>query len=240
MLGSLLKKKYQNPLRVDIHSHLIPGIDDGSPSLEESIQLILGFKELGFEKLITTPHTHPNYPNTQEKIISGHYEVVNELEQRGISIEFETATEYYVDELFYDQVKDQRELLTFSDKMILVESSFLFKPFFFEEVLFELISQGFKPVLAHPERYQFVDSSMGWFKELKKMGVAFQVTLGSLTGYYGANPKKIGKALLAKNMVDLLGSDLHHSGQLKAMQKALVSKEVSRYSSSGRLLNNIL
>jgi protein-tyrosine phosphatase len=236
----VFKKKSILNLDVDIHSHLIPAIDDGSNSIDQSLEMLIALKELGYKKIITTPHIHPNYPNTAEIIHSGLNEMRKEIMKNNLEIEIEAAAEYFVDELFLERVKNGDEILSFGDNYVLVESAFLNKPILFEEALFELISQGYKPVLAHPERYRFLEGSIEWLMELKNQGVLFQLTLGSVGGYYGKIPQQIAKELLKQNLVDFLGSDLHKISQLEFLEKGLGMKETQNYLRKSYCLNGDL
>ena len=227
-------------LDVDIHSHLIPNIDDGSQSMEQSIEMIRQLISLGFKKVITTPHIHPSYPNHPEIILSGLTKLQEELSKQNLDIELEAAAEYYVDENFHRKVKDKGLILSFGNRYVLVESAFQNKPVFFEAVMFDLMSSGYTPVLAHPERYKFLEGSIGWLEELKGMGVLLQVTLGSIGGYYGTKPEKIGSQLLKKELVDFLGSDLHRESHLKHLEKGLRSKEVQKILKNRTLKNHQL
>lgn len=233
-------KSVPQRLVVDIHSHLIPGIDDGAATLSDSIQMILHFKDLGFQKLVTTPHIHPNYPNTRERILEGLSIVRKELAQRHIEMEIEAAAEYFVDDVFIQKLDNGKPLLSFGDKYVLIECSFLVKPFFFESVIYKLKSQGYKPVFAHPERYKFLEDNIEWLKELKRSGILFQVTLGSLGGYYGKVPKQIAMRLIKDNLVDFLASDLHRTSQVEYLKMGLEMKEVQNALKTGKVLNNSL
>ncbi|MEP1035240.1 CpsB/CapC family capsule biosynthesis tyrosine phosphatase [Ekhidna sp.] len=225
-------------LDVDIHSHLIPNIDDGSQSMKQSIEMIEELMVLGFRKIITTPHIHPNYPNRPEVILAGLEGLQKEIAKNNFEIEIEAAAEYFVDEGFHQQVKSKRLILSFGGKHVLVESSFLNKPVFFESVMFDLQSAGYIPVLAHPERYNFLEGSIEWLEELKSMGVMLQVTLGSIGGYYGNKPEQIGKLLLKNEMVDFLGSDLHRDTHLTFLEKGLKSKEVQKSLNGDKIKNH--
>lgn len=236
----LFGKKSINPLLVDIHSHLIPNIDDGAQSMEQSVNMIKELKSLGFKKVITTPHIHPRYPNTSEIIMTGLQGLQEELRQKEIEMEVEAAAEYFVDEAFYSKVTNNETILSFGDRYVLVESSFLNKPVFFESVMFDLQSKGYRPVLAHPERYQFLEGSVGWLEELKSIGVLLQVTLGSIGGYYGAAPHEMGNRLLQKDMVDFLGSDLHRESHLEFLLKGLKSREIQKSITQKRIKNQEL
>ncbi len=227
-------------LDVDIHSHLIPNIDDGSQSMEQSIEMIESLIRLGFRKIITTPHIHPNYPNHPEVILAGLSKLQKELIKLNLDIEVEAAAEYYVDQQFHQKVKDNDTILSFGGKHVLVETPFINKPAFFESAMFDLKASGHTPVLAHPERYVYLEGSIEWLEELKDMGVLLQVTLGSLGGYYGKVPEQIGNLLLKKDMVDFLGSDLHRPSHLAYLEKGLNAKYVQRALKENRLKNCLL
>jgi len=216
------------PLSVDLHSHLIPGIDDGAQNMDQSISMIRELVNLGFQKIITTPHIHPRYPNTSELIMEGLSKLQVQINRLKIPIEIEAAAEYFVDETFYEGLNNDKPLLAFGGRYVLVESSFINKPVFFDGVMFDLIAKGYKPILAHPERYQFLGGSIQWLRELKEMGVLFQITLGSVAGYYGEKPKQVSKQLISKKMVDFLGSDLHRESHLPYLEKGLNAKDVQQ------------
>lgn len=227
-------------LPVDIHSHLIPGIDDGAKSIDQVIEMLKALEKIGYEKVITTPHIHPSYPNSPEVILNGLDIVRKAISENGLKIVVEAAAEYFVDEKFLEYVRSEKEILSFGERFVLVESSFMNKPYFFEEALFELQSKGFSPILAHPERYQFLEGSIDWLLELKNMGVLLQVTLGSISGYYGKKPELIAKELLKKGQVDFLGSDLHKLSQIDFMVKGLQAKETQAYLRLGSCMNTML
>lgn len=233
-------KRTSIPLKVDIHSHLIPGIDDGASSLKDSMDMLRAFYELGFRKVVTTPHIHPRYPNNKEAIVNGLRDLHQAIENDGLDIELEAAAEYYVDENFLEKLNSGHDLLTFGDRYLLVECSFVNKPFFFENAIFDMIEKGYNPILAHPERYQFLEGNIDWLMELKSLGILFQVTLGSLSGYYGELPRQLGKKLLKEGMVDFLASDLHRMSQVGHLRSSLRLKEVQTIIKRDQLLNNSL
>ncbi|MEM6830109.1 MAG: CpsB/CapC family capsule biosynthesis tyrosine phosphatase [Bacteroidota bacterium] len=233
-------KKKNASLQVDIHSHLIPGIDDGARTLEDTINIILRYKEIGYTKAITTPHIHPSYPNDPAMILDGLLAVQGELKRRAIDFELEAAAEYYVDEAFMEKVRANQTILSFGDRYVLVESSFINKPIYFENCLFELKSKGYQPILAHPERYKFLEGEIDWLVSLKEMDVLFQVTISSFAGFYGKVPKDIAKKLYKEEYIDFLGSDMHHESHLKYMEKGLGTKEVGRLINSSHLMNKRL
>lgn len=240
LFGFGSKKEYDLLYTIDLHSHLIPGIDDGVSSLEESIEIISGMKELGFTKLITTPHImHHRFPNTKEIILSGFKRVKKELEYRKIDIVLEAAAEYYFDEYFLNYIEN-KSLLTFSDNFVLFEMSYTSKPFGLEQTIFNLLSKEYKPILAHPERYSFLYSDMSKYDKLKNSGVYFQINLNSLLGFYGKKPKQAANYLVDNGMVDFIGSDTHSMKYLQSFEKGIKSDLVERIFENNRIKNDFL
>ena len=223
-----------------MHSHLLPGIDDGSPSPEVSLQLISGIAELGYKKLITTPHVMWDiYRNTNEIIQAAHKNLKTALKKAGINIELHAAAEYYLDEHFVQMLDNNTPLLTLKNKMVLIEFSFISSPFDLKDILFKLQIKGYQPVLAHPERYLYLNSSKGFYDELKDAGCLFQVNLLSLSSYYGRGVTDLAHYLIKKNYVSLLGTDLHHERHLDALQHAGsgMTATIQRLLDSGNIIN---
>ncbi len=228
MLSSLFKSKKREPydlsdIAVDMHSHLIPGIDDGSESMDHSIGMILRFKELGYRKLITTPHImSDHYKNTPEIIHKGLEQVREALEKLKIDMEIEAAAEYYTDEFFMDKI-EEGNLLTFGKNNVLFEFSFSAKPRQVNEAIFALKNNGYQPVLAHFERYSFyLDDGEKAIEDLKNRGVHIQMNLNSLTGHYGKPIKKQAEMLVDKKLIDYVGSDCHRIDHLTLLEQHLV------------------
>jgi tyrosine-protein phosphatase YwqE len=228
-------------LKTDVHSHLIPGIDDGSTSLENSIELIRSLQELGYSKLITTPHIMSDYyKNTSEIILSGLEVVRAELKKQGIAVELEAAAEYYCDSVFEKSI-DQKKLLTFSGNHVLFELSYLNPPEIFETVTFKLQMEGYKPVLAHPERYPYWFQSYDKYNEIREKGILLQVNLGSLSGHYGSGSKRIAERLIDDKLVDIIGTDTHKMSHIELFKnKAVKETSLQRLIESGRLINSLL
>jgi protein-tyrosine phosphatase len=210
-------------LKTDMHSHLIPGIDDGSKSLDESIAMLTKFKELGYSKVITTPHIYNEvYPNTPEIILSGLENVRQELQRINLHIELEAAAEYYCDDLLLEKIKE-KSLLTFGDNYVLVEFSFNTAPQFDEVVFFEMLAAGYKPILAHFERYVYYHGSVDKAYEWREKGVDIQLNLNSLIGHYGPGIKKQAEALVNSGQVDFVGTDCHRMEHLTLLEQNLSS-----------------
>jgi tyrosine-protein phosphatase YwqE len=206
-------------LQVDMHSHLIPGIDDGSKSMEESLELIQRLASYGLRKVITTPHIMSEYyRNTPEIIRMGLEDLKKAANLSGISIEIEAAAEYYMDEIFLEKIKAGEEILSFGEGYILVETGFINKPQMLLDIIFHLEMAGFKPILAHPERYQYLIADKKLQEELIERNLLFQVNLLSLTGFYSKQVKDFGEMLIERNAVALFGTDCHNTRYLDMLE----------------------
>ena len=205
---------------VDIHSHLLPGIDDGAKDLETSIALIQKMSSYGIKNFITTPHILGDvYPNTPEVIKRKLKEVTDELKRRNLlDISISAAAEYMMDEKFTDLI-EKEQLLTLKDNLVLVEMSYFSPPINLYEMLFQLQLKGYTPILAHPERYNSYHTNLENYHKLKRAGCLFQLNLLSLTEYYGKQVQKITKKLLKENLYDFVGTDAHHNQHLETLQK---------------------
>lgn len=228
-------------LHTDMHSHLIPGIDDGAPDVEASVELIKGFINLGYKKIITTPHIlWEMYPNTPEIIQKGLETVRAELAAQNLDIEISAAAEYFIDEHFVQALQQKETLLTLKDRLVLVEISTVTAPFDFKEVLFELQMQGYQPVVAHPERYIYLKNNRTIFEDLKDAGCLLQLNLLSLIGHYGVGVQELAEYLIKKEYYDFVGTDLHHAKHLPLLQKAGSSSLLAKLRDSGKLKNHLL
>ena len=216
---------FQNPLVVDLHSHLIPNVDDGSESISDSIELLKEFESLGFQKIITTPHImNEFFPNNKEIIYTALNSLQEELNKQSIHIKIEAAAEYYLDEHFFESLIPSDDLLTFGKNYILMETPFLNAPFFLKEAIFNLKSKGYQVILAHPERYMYLHNNLKLVEELKDMGTLFQVNTASLSGFYSKAVQKFAVKLFKNRVVDFIGSDCHNMYQMQTIKKTLKSK----------------
>lgn len=214
------------PIKTDIHSHILPGIDDGSPDLETSINLIKGLIHLGITKSIATPHIISDlYRNTPESIHSALNQLKNELTLQGIDFEISAAAEYMMDTYFLDLLQKKEPLLTLSGNIILTEFSYASMPEEPSKISFEIQIAGYKPILAHPERYPYYYKNYKMYNQLADLGFLLQVNLLSLTGYYGKEAAKAAKYMLDNNLVAYLGSDLHHDRHLAALNDEKNTRE---------------
>jgi protein-tyrosine phosphatase len=214
---------------VDIHSHLLPGIDDGAKDLDTSIALIEKMSSYGIKNFITTPHILGNlYPNTPEIIKNKLEEVRKELLKRNITeVTINAAAEYMMDEQF-SIILEKDELLTLKDNHVLVEMSYFNAPINLFETIFKIQLKGYKPILAHPERYNFYHNDFESYYKLKRAGCLFQLNLLSLTTHYGKSVKKIAEKLLKENMFDFVGTDAHHQNHLNLLHKIKTKKNFKK------------
>lgn len=216
-------------LGVDMHSHILPGLDDGSDSMERSLELVQAMKELGYRKLIMTPHIMSDfYKNTPEIIRERLAMLRQAVQEAGIEMELDCAAEYYLDEGFLEKLDNEEELLTFGDNFLLFETSFLNEPLNLREAIFKMRSKGYKPVLAHPERYTYFYGKFDDLAELWKQGVLFQPNLNSLTGYYSPGAKTVAEKLIDNGMVDFLGSDVHGLKHTESLSRVLGNKYLTK------------
>ena len=213
-------------LGTDMHSHLLPGIDDGAPNMETSLALIRSLVDLGYKRLYTTPHVMSElYPNTHDQILKKRDEVLQAIDREGIVLDkFDAAAEYFIDESFVKLLKNE-PLLTLPGNRVLVEMSFFQPSPVLHQVLFDLQMKGYKPVLAHPERYRYY-SSLEDFENLKQLGCEFQTNILSLIGYYNKAIQAAARTLLQHKLIDFLGTDLHHARHLENLRQALCHKSV--------------
>ena len=214
---------------VDIHSHLLPGIDDGAKDIDTSIALILKMASYGIKNFITTPHVLGNvYPNSTAVIKEKLAVVQKELEKREIKgISIQAAAEYMLDEEF-SALLEQKDILVLKDNYILVEMSYFSAPMNLYELLFKIQIKGYKPVLAHPERYNFYHTDFKSYYKLKQAGCLFQLNLLSLTDQYGKGVQKISKKLLKENLYDFVGTDTHHQNHLALLPKIGTKKTLDK------------
>lgn len=206
------------PIKTDMHSHILPGIDDGSPDIDSSLQLILGLKNLGIHKAVATPHVLGDmYRNDRTSINRALTLVQTELQNRQIDFELSAAAEYMLDSYFLTLLQDKSALLTVKDNLLLTEFSYAAMPDNPGEMSFAIITEGFVPILAHPERYAYYHNNYDFYHHLKDLGFLLQVNLLSLTGYYGKEVAKAAQYLIKNNLVSYAGTDMHHQRHLDAL-----------------------
>lgn len=242
---SIFRKRPQaavdfSAIGTDMHSHLLPGIDDGAQDTSQSLELLHALQDLGFSRFITTPHIitglYPNSPAT----INAAFDKLKQAAGNDLP-PFTPAAEYLIDEHFDALLENGQPLLCLRDKTILVEFSFVTTPLNYQQRFFELQLRGYQPVLAHPERYLYFGNTRGVYDELRDAGCQFACNILSFTGYYGKGPTELANYLLKKNYIDYLGTDLHHTRHIEALRKAhAVMPVIQKLVDAGRLLNKEL
>lgn len=225
-------------VKTDMHAHLLPGIDDGSPDMDTTIRFIRQLQAMGYSKLITTPHVYWDlYRNTPEIILGKLEEVRTALKEHNIAIELHAAAEYFLDDHFAEQLARKEPFLCVKDNLILTEFSFMHLPFSVKELIFDLQMAGYQPILAHPERYSYLYKKWDFFHELKDNGVLLQLNLLSLTGGYGERVQQIAEYLLENELYSLVGTDLHHDGHLSRLKSLEIPKKLHELLLNGSILN---
>jgi len=244
-LFSLFKKKESgpstvSPLKVDIHSHLVPAIDDGIQSIEEGLEILREMEALGYEKVITTPHTmQGSYDNTPETILGGMGKMQAAAKEAGINIIMEAATEYYLDESFMARLENDEPLMTFGNNYVLFETSFMSAPPFLKEATFLMNVKGYKPVYAHPERYPYLMEDPGLLEEMIDRQVIFQLNVVSLAGAYGKPVQKFAEKMVDRGIIGMVGTDCHNMGHIQYVKQAIQTKHYKKLMQTP-LLNNTL
>lgn len=211
---------------VDIHSHLLPGIDDGAKNLDNSIELIEKMSSYGINHFRTSPHVLAEvWENSSETINTTADLLRKELEKRNLNhIKITAAAEYMMDDNF-SKLLANNDILTLKDNYVLVEMSFFNAPYNLYEILFELQHKGYQPVLAHPERYKYYHNNMDEYQKLIDTGCLFQLNILSLSKeQYGKNVYDAALKLLKQNKYTFVGSDTHHTRHLKLMEQISTKK----------------
>jgi len=231
--------KFTNPIKIDIHSHLLPNIDDGVKTIDDTLVIARRFEALGYTKLITTPHIMGHmYNNDTDTILQKLDIVKNALKKEKINLDITASAEYYLDEHFLKLLKNGT-LLPFGKKYLLFETSYQNSPLILNEVLFEIQSKGFIPVLAHPERYIYLHGDIEQYYKLKSMGVLFQINVKSLKSHSPAVFKNLLK-IIDHGLVDFMGSDVHRIKEIYDFEKLLHSRNYKKIFKKNNLLNNTL
>ena len=226
---------------VDMHSHLLPGLDDGLKTIEDTVAYVKELHALGYEKLICTPHilsdVHPNSPST---ILPRLDEVRQALAEHNVPVKIEAAAEYMIDHEFEQSIKRGDQLLTFGKNYILIEMSYLAPSPNLDQVVFDLRLAGLQPIFAHPERYNYYHMQFSQYERLRSMGCMLQVNLLSLSGYYGKPVKKVAEKLIAEGMIDFVGTDMHHANHLNATKGFVTHKDFYKLFKNTLLKNRML
>ncbi len=244
MFNFFSKKSTPEPLFVstDIHCHVLPGIDDGSPNVAKSVELVKGMCQWGIRRIIASPHvTYGTFPNTPDTVAPAREALQAELKANNIDVELSNSAEYRIDDLFAEQL-DKGIVMPLPGNFLLIENSFIQEPWNLDNLVFELQVKGYRPILAHPERYAYYYGHKRRYKALHDAGLMFQINFLSLAGHYGRNEKHFAEYLIEQGFVDFVGTDLHRSSHIEAINAYLCSKDYKRHRTAldGKVLNDRL
>ncbi len=229
MIHFFSKKKFLTDYlsgMIDIHNHILPGIDDGAKTVQDSIALIKGFSDIGIHSFIATPHImHNYYPNSKETITESLHKLTNELLAQNLKdIRIEGAAEHMIDEGFQELLED-KTVMAMQKDYLLVEMSYLQPAIHFEESVLSVMKNGYFPILAHPERYGYWHATPKKYRYYKEKGVLFQLNILSLSNYYGPEVRKMATYLIDKGLIDFIASDVHNVSQLNSLKELVISQK---------------
>lgn len=242
MFNFFSKKRQPQPLffHTDIHCHIVPGIDDGSPDVETSVSLLEQMHSWGLNRIIASPHiTFGTFENTHHTIDEAYRTLREHTDTRLPGLEISYSAENRIDDLFLKNIENG-DLLTLPGKLLLVENSYMQEPWNLDHLLFDIQVKGYRPILVHPERYSYYHTKKGRYEAIHAGGTSFQINLLSLAGYYGKAEKKVAEQLIEKGLVDYIGTDLHRQSHVDAISAYLASKDYEKHRGalSGRILND--
>lgn len=224
----------------DIHCHVLPGVDDGSPDLETSLALVEAQERMGIKRVFASPHvTLGVFENTPETIAGPREELRKALAEKGVSVELNNHAEYRIDDFSLAQI-DSPQVMKLPGDYVMIENPFSSEPGLLDKIVFDLQVKGFRPVLAHPERYSYYYRRPERYQQLHDAGLLFQVNVLSLAEAYGKEQRKTGEYLIDKSLVDFLGTDMHNMRHVEIIDRYLRSRAAAshRRSLEGRLLND--
>lgn len=224
----------------DIHCHIVPGVDDGARAVEDSLSLVSKECVWGIKRIFCTPHiTEETFENTPETLSKAFDVLKQNVDKAGIKIDLDYSAEHRLDPYFQSQF-EKGAVRPLPNNYLLVENSFVQEAWNLDQQVYNLSIKGFKPILAHPERYHYYITNRDRYEQLHSVGLLFQVNLLSLSGYYGKEQKRTAEWLIEKNMVDFLGSDMHHMRHAEAIDRYIAGKDYKKHSAAlnGRILND--
>lgn len=227
-------------LEVDMHNHILPGIDDGSQSVEQSFQLLKGLKRMGFDKFICTPHIMDGmYPNNRQIIQQTKENLQKELNERADVPVIYAAAEHMIDDNLATLIQNN-ELCVMPGGYVLIEMSYLQESKALFQTILDIQNLGYKPILAHPERYNYYHYNFNVYKQIKDAGCMLQLNLLSISRYYGVEVKSAALTMIKSGMYDFVGTDVHHERHLSALEDVVGKYPVRELLSTCPILNATL
>ena len=225
-------------LAADMHAHLLPGIDDGAPNLETSLDMLRKMAEMGYQRVVATPHVYKEfYPNTSEVIQTKLAELRRAAQQAQIPLQIDAAAEYFLDSHFETLLAND-DILALPGNFVLVEMSFIDSYPSFRQVIFDLQLKGYRPILAHPERYAYLCNDTRELSRIVDAGCRLQVNLLSLGGHYGPMARNAAEKMIKKGLVSMLGTDAHNLKHLAELSSIMKSSSVRSLLGGVELENN--
>ncbi|WP_299325028.1 CpsB/CapC family capsule biosynthesis tyrosine phosphatase [uncultured Maribacter sp.] len=206
---------------IDIHNHILPRIDDGAKTVEDSIELIKGFNEFGVTDFICTPHIMENYYPNNPNTINGSLSLLkNALKMNNLEhVNVVAAAEHMIDSGF-EKILEDKDIMPLAKNYLLIEMSYLQASINFDSSVEKIKSAGLFPIFAHPERYAYFHNKLKSLNKIKDKGVFFQLNMLSLSNYYGKDVNKVATHLIKENLIDFIASDTHsinHINHLKTI-----------------------
>ena len=201
---------------IEIHCHLLPNIDDGVTSFEESIQTISQMKQLGYEKIIITPHyihgTKYNCNNKEKLNLLD--QLKNKLQKKEIDVELYLGNEVFIDEDLSKHLDEEQICTINNSRYLFIELPRNDQIVKLNDIIFGLKNKNITPILAHPERYSFIKEDVSLLEDLIHRGVLLQVNFESINGKYGKEAKKVAQYIFKNNLASFIGGDVHHENSL--------------------------
>lgn len=205
------------PLTCDIHTHILPGVDDGFRTVEDSVELLEQFARNGVSQVIFTPHVDQGmFPENTRSFLQERFSAFKKTLPPHLNIDLHLAAEYMCDEFLGNA---NEPLLCMGDSSVLIEMSYYFISPYIKEVIFAFVNAGYKPILAHPERYVYLARDLEVFDHFIEMGCKLQLNLLSLSGAYGPESLIILKHLLRNDMYRFTGTDVHSLRQYRLIRE---------------------
>lgn len=217
------------PFHTDVHCHLVPAVDDGSPDMPTSLLLLEEMHNMGLNRIFISPHmTQEKYENTKQSLMPHFDALLQAASQAGIPVEMHLHTENRIDAFFLQQLTNHN-LLMLPGNRLLIENPFIQEPMNLRELIYDLRQNGITPILAHPERYDYYYRvNPEQYFQLSQAGLQFQINLLSLAGQYGRIEREVALELLANGLVQWIGTDIHRPAHIKTIQQYLLSSHARR------------
>ena len=245
MFNLFKKKSKESPklfYHTDMHCHILPGVDHGSQDIDQSLEMLRAEIDMGISHVILTSHvTAETFENTPETLTAAFETLKKAVEEEGLPVDLDVSAEYRIDE-YWNREYEAGHLLPMPGNRILLENSFVQELIGIDKMMFDLQVKGYRPILAHPERYRYYYDRKDRYKSLHSASVKFQVNILSLEGYFGRGARETALWLIDNNLCDMLGSDMHSMDHAHIIQDYIASrawrKLCEKYDLPKRIIND--